>query len=69
MRLQPATRTKLEHGKDRLAGEFTNVPKSQIEDAVDAAAGRLPRVARFDDYVPMLAQRYVRDTLLDRHAA
>ena len=69
MELQPDTKTKIEHGKDRLVAEFSDVPREEIEKAVDGAAGRLLRIAHFDDYVPMLAQRYVRDSLLDQHAA
>jgi hypothetical protein len=69
MILQPTTRTKLEHGKERLATEFTGIPKGEIANAVDGAADRLLRLARFDAYVPMLAQRSVRDRLLDRDAA
>ena len=67
MRLEPATKTKLEHGKTRLAAEFEMVPRALISTAVDATAGHLLQVARFDDYIPLLAQRYVR-TRLREHA-
>ena len=67
MRLEPATKTKLDHGKERLAAEFDTVPRSVIFRAVDATAARLLRAARFDDYIPMLAQRYVRNHLMDGH--
>jgi hypothetical protein len=69
MELKPETQTKLQHGKERLAAEFNTVPEQAIAKAVDGAAGRLLRLARFDDYIPMLAQRYVRDSLLDHLAA
>jgi predicted ATP-grasp superfamily ATP-dependent carboligase len=69
MKPRPTTDVMLEHGKERLATEFSEVPKDEISKAVDGAAGRLLQVARFDDYVPVLAQRYVRDSLLDRQAA
>jgi hypothetical protein len=69
MRLQPATKLKLEVGKERLAAEFTSVPEDEIAGAVDRVAVRLVDVARFDDFVPVLAERRVRDVLLDQRAA
>jgi hypothetical protein len=69
MKLQPATKLKLEDGKERLAAEFTSVPKEEIGGAIDHVAGQLVGVARFDDFVPVLAERHVRDVLLDQRAA
>ena len=69
MELNSETQRKLEHGKERLATEFGTVPEEQIASAVDGAAGRLLRLAHFDDFIPVLAQRYVRHSLLDRKAA
>jgi hypothetical protein len=63
MKLESATKTKLEHGKTRLAAEFDAVPRGLISTAVDATAGQLLQEARFDDYIPLLAQRYVRARL------
>jgi hypothetical protein len=69
MKLQPATKHKLEVGRERLAAEFTSVPEDEIGGAIDRVAGRLVEIAHFDDFVPVLAERRVRDVLLDQHAA
>jgi hypothetical protein len=69
MKLEPPTKAKLEHGKTTLAEEFTTVPRTVISTSVDATAGHLLRSARFDDYIPLLARRYVRDRLLERRGA
>ena len=65
MKLEAATKTKLEHGKARLAAEFTSVPPTAISASVDATAGQLLESASFDDYIPLLAQKDVRNRYSD----
>jgi hypothetical protein len=69
MKLEPATKAKLEHGKATLAAELATVPRAVISNSVDATAARLLRSARFDDYIPLLAQKYVRNGFRRRSAA
>jgi uncharacterized protein DUF3562 len=66
MKLRTETKRKVEHGKVRLAVEFWTTPPAEIAKRVDDATHRLLEEAHFDDYVPVLAQRLVRDDLLDR---
>jgi hypothetical protein len=44
-------------------------PPAVIAAELDAAAMRLLEHARFDDYVPLLAHRYVREMLRNRESA
>jgi hypothetical protein len=69
MILKPATTTKLEHIARLLAEEFEAEPDSLITSEVEATAARLLESARFDDYVPILAHRYVRARLRSGSAA
>jgi len=63
MNLKAETKVKLERSVKILAGEFAAVPRPLIASEVEANAARLLESARFDDYVPILAHRYVRDRL------
>jgi hypothetical protein len=66
MKLRTETKRKVEHGKVRLAVEFWTTPPEEIAHQIDEATEHLLEEARFDDYVPVLAHRVVRDDLLDR---
>ncbi len=63
MKLTPATKAKLEQSKRMLEAEFNTVPHDQIEREIEAIATALVEEAHFDDYIPILAQRSVRDRL------
>ena len=63
MSLRAATRSKVEHAARALAVEFESVPGAVIAAEVEATAMRLLEHARFDDYIPILAHRYVRERL------
>jgi hypothetical protein len=63
MILTATTRTKLEHSAKMLAAEFDGVPQAVIAHQVDAAAALLLKTASFDDYIPVLTHRYVRQRL------
>jgi hypothetical protein len=67
--LRAATRSKIEHATRTLADEFDAVPHDFIAAELEATAMRLLERARFDDYVPLLAHRYVRETLRNRPPA
>jgi len=64
--VRTSTRSKIEHATKTLALEFEDTPRAAIAAAVEAVARRLLEHARFDDYVPVLAHRYVREALRDR---
>jgi hypothetical protein len=61
--LGAATKLKIEHAARALAAEFEAVPCAVIAAEVEATAIRLLEHARFDDYIPILAHRYVRERL------
>ena len=63
MSLRAATKSKVEHAARALAAEFEAVPGAVIAAEVEATAIRLLEHAHFDDYVPTLAHRYVRERL------
>jgi hypothetical protein len=69
MILKTTTRTKLEHSARALKTEFDAVPYAVIAADVEATARSLLERARFDDYVPILTHRYVRDRLRRAAAA
>ena len=49
-----------------LQGEFPDVPVETIERTVDADARELVARARFNDFVPLLVHKAVREQLLAR---
>jgi hypothetical protein len=63
MVLRAVTKQKLEFSTRMLAREFEAVPRGVIASEVEATAARLLENALFDEYVPILAHRYVRDRL------
>jgi hypothetical protein len=60
-----ATLVKLEHCTKILAAEFSSVPRARIAYEVETHSTRLLETANFDDFVPILTHRYVRDQLRD----
>jgi hypothetical protein len=67
--LRAATRSKIEHETKTLALEFKDVPRALIAAEVEATATRLLEHARFDDYIPVLVYRYVREALRNGESA
>jgi hypothetical protein len=67
--LRTATKARLEFSARILAKEFEAVPHGLIASEIKATAARLLEHARFDDYVPVLTHRYVRDRLRNRALA
>jgi hypothetical protein len=65
MVFRAATKAKLELSTKILAREFKAVPHALIASEIEATAARLLEGARFDDFVPILTHRYVRDRLKD----
>jgi hypothetical protein len=65
MILRAGTRSRIDHATRRLTTEFGDAPPALIGAAVEAVATRLLEHARFDDYVPVLVHRYVREALRD----
>jgi hypothetical protein len=63
MIMKTTTVARLEHSTKMLASEFKTVPKAVIASEVEATAIRLLENARFDDFVPILTHRYVRNRL------
>jgi len=63
MVLRAATKAKLEFSAKILAREFEAVPHGVIATEIEATAARLLENARFDEYVPVLTHRYVRERL------
>jgi hypothetical protein len=63
MILTTTTRTKLEHSAKMLAAEFDGVPQAVIAHQVAATAALLLENASFDDYIPILTHRFVRQRL------
>jgi len=59
------TRTKLDHVPQRLSDEFADVSPADVEPKVAEVARVLLAEARFTDFVPLLAHRFVRERLLD----
>jgi hypothetical protein len=64
--MRAITRSKIEHATKTLALEFKGAPQSIIAAEVEATATRLLEHARFDDYIPVLVHRYVRERLRNR---
>ena len=69
MVLRAVTRSKIEHETKTLALEFKTVPHALIAAEVEATATRLLEHARFDDYIPVLVYRHVREALRNRESA
>jgi hypothetical protein len=67
--VRAATRSKIEHETKTLAREFPALPYALIAAEVEATATRLLEHARFDDYIPLLVYRYVREALHDSESA
>jgi hypothetical protein len=67
--LRTTTKTKIEHETKTLAQEFRAVPHPIIAAEVEASAARLLEHARFDDYIPLLVYRHVREVLHDGESA
>ena len=63
MVLRAATKSKLEFSARILAREFEAVPRGVIAAEIEATAARLLENARFDEYIPVLTHRYVRERL------
>ena len=61
--VSPDTLRKLAHVRTDLRGEFPQVPEEQVDGHVQAVAAELLVLARFDDYVPLLVRRHVRERL------
>ena len=69
MILRAVTRSKIDHETKTLALEFKAVPHAIIAAEVEATTTRLLEHARFDDYIPVLVYRYVREALRNRESA
>jgi hypothetical protein len=54
---------RLEHVPQELHAEFPHVPLTTIEHDLNDRARDLSASARFNDYIPVLAHRAVRDRL------
>jgi hypothetical protein len=67
--LRATTKSKIERETRTLALEFKAVPHALIAAEVEATATRLLEHARFDDYIPVLVYRYVREALRNRQSA
>lgn len=63
MIITPETATKLEHVGARLRDEYPSLPAAAVDEVVDRAAANLLAQARFDQFVPLLAQRAAREQL------
>jgi hypothetical protein len=64
--MESITRTaakRIEELPHHLHREFPHVPISAIEHDVSVRARNLVAGAHFDDYIPLLVQRYVRERL------
>jgi hypothetical protein len=63
--MQPSSSTirKLEHLQGTLEIEFSQVPTQVVDLHVMAVAEQLLERANFDDFVPLLTDRYVRAEL------
>ena len=61
------TRRRLNEVTRALAGEFPNLAAEDVERTVTDVAGGLSRDARFTDFLPVLAYRLARDTLVTLH--
>jgi len=63
--MQPSSSTirKLQHLQGVLEIEFSQVPQHVVDGHVATVAERLLEHARFDDFVPLLTDRYVRAEL------
>ncbi len=64
MHLSAATRNRLARLKSDLRREFAAVPKEHIDELVDESVAELLKRAQFDDFVPLLTSRRVRERLL-----
>ncbi len=68
LRMSPQQELKLAHMKQLLDDEFDATPASRIAYDVEAETKRLLPEAHFDDYIPILVYRSVREHLLDEAA-
>jgi hypothetical protein len=57
------TAKRLERVPRDLQAEFPDVPLAEIEDDVEEGVRRLIETARFDDFVPLLVHKAVRERL------
>lgn len=64
-----STRTKIEQLRLDLCHEFPNVRADRVHELMDGSVDRLLSRARFDDYVPLLAYRQVRERIRDEARA
>ncbi len=63
MRLTTAAAIRIERLPHDLKAEFPAVPLAAIEHDVEEVVRRLIAGARFDDFVPVLAHRTIRERL------
>jgi hypothetical protein len=68
LRMSPQQELKLVHMKQLLDEEFDATPAAKIAHEVEVETKRLLPEAHFDDYIPILVYRSVRDHLLDEAA-
>ena len=61
------TQRRLAHVVERLSEAFPDVPSTVIKDEVRSISRPLILEARFCDYVPVLAYRFARERLEERH--
>jgi hypothetical protein len=60
-----ATLAKIEQLRLDLCREFPGVGGEQVRERMDRSVDELLRQATFDDFVPLLAYRHVRDGIRD----
>jgi phage terminase Nu1 subunit (DNA packaging protein) len=63
MVISASTERKLTHLRDELHREFTTLTPEHIDRQVQDVERRILEQARFDDFVPVLVDRYVRQRL------
>ena len=64
MAASPETRRRLDGLRVELAHEFPHVAATRIDRLVEVAFAQLHEHARFEDFVPLLVHRRVREQLL-----
>lgn len=63
MPLSDATRSRLASLKADLRREFSGLPADRVDQLVEDVVAELLEQAQFDDFVPLLAGRRVRERL------
>jgi hypothetical protein len=58
------TQRRLSRMRRQLAREFPEISEEELDGLVAATSGSLLSEARFEDFVPLLAHRFVRERLL-----